>query len=136
MSVARWPAELPQYPLRAGLDVEPIDTDVRGQTATGTGTVRPGELGEWNKVRCTVALRSRDERDRLLAWHRNALIRGTQAFEWPGLDASVGDESYRYIFSAQPKRAPRGVHGWRMALELMTLPAPPPVALVLDGEPQ
>lgn len=130
---ARWPLELPQYPLRDGLEVEPLDTDVRGDTDTGPGTVRAAELGEWNQVRCTVALRSREERDRLLRWHREDLQGGKEEFDWPELDGSVGDLSYRYIFTAKPKRVPRGATGWRMALELMTLPAPPAVALIADG---
>ena len=132
---ARYPLDLPQYPVREGLNIEALDNVIRAETNTGPGLDRAGELAEWFQVKCSIVLKTDNQRDVFQRWHRDTLQQGTQLFAWPALDRVIGDtvHGYNLKFTSKPKYTPRGASGWTVAMELVSLPAAPPVPLLDDG---
>lgn len=130
----QWPAALPAYPLRAGLQIEPLDNLARSPTDTGPGTQRPRSRREFIQVQCRTKLATRELLDTLLAFHRDTLSQGALRFAWPGLTDNLRNGDYAALqFAGKPQWQPAGATAWLVTLDLIAIPADPGVGLVDDN---
>lgn len=122
--MATWPVSLPAYPLLAGFTVGAPDTVVRSDPSVGPPLVRQRATAGVRPVQCTVKVGTTALKDALDEFFRVDCAGGALPFEWAGLSASTGGGSGAlFLFAAPPDYAPEGATRWRIALQLLRLPA-------------
>ncbi len=123
MSAGTWPASLPQYPLRQGFTVAPMDNVARAPVELGPAKQRPRSTAALVRVSCRVKVGSETERDTLMAFHDTTLAQGALRFTWAKLTDRLSGSFDELQFTAPPRYRPEGATRWLFDLELLALPA-------------